>query len=494
MTRNLDEHTYRIQPDHGEQPSSGMAQRVNVPEVDKRPSHAKHAASGTAPDDEAIGYGHASHASDVPRTSSVTVHEPWEADQTRPANPTRPFDSFSRQSTYQGMSSTTRVSGHTEAAGRTERSSDPAVIQGNGSVPRGYEQPVQQAFDQMHAGAVAPQPHEKKESEKSVFDDLSVPQVVAGALAAVTSLLLSNVIGLAGSVIGVAVASIVSAVSSQAYKHFLAKSAENIKSHISNDDDSNEEWAENIENGTAAHPVPNAAATAHESETATRQMREVRGTSTPHLGDKGAMTQTGIEKRASSIKKTKVQRGVIVISIVSALVAVVVYAVFINVATQGQGVGTKTPSIISTTTTNDASDSGSATTNRQSTSQQGEQPNSTDTQSRSQNESNQQDAQQQAENGTQSGSAQNDTSSNGQTQSGSNSNGMTEGNGSGQAQNGSNAQTPSNPSNGNSSDSSANSGSDSTQGQPSSPSAPSNGSSNGSQSNTGNAGNASSAS
>lgn len=64
---------------------------------------------------------------------------------------------------------------------------------------------------------------------RDLFDDLSFVQVGAGALAAVTSMLLSSQIGIAGSVIGVAAGSVVSAVSSQVYKKFLAASAEKIK-------------------------------------------------------------------------------------------------------------------------------------------------------------------------------------------------------------------------------------------------------------------------
>ena len=54
-----------------------------------------------------------------------------------------------------------------------------------------------------------------------LFDDLSIAQVAAGALAAVTSMLLASQIGIYGSVIGVGVGSVVSAVASQLYKKFL---------------------------------------------------------------------------------------------------------------------------------------------------------------------------------------------------------------------------------------------------------------------------------
>ena len=67
---------------------------------------------------------------------------------------------------------------------------------------------------------------------KGLFEGLSVSQVTAGALAAVTSMLLSAQIGIAGSVIGVAVGSVVS---SQLYKKFLAGSAEKLRGFASSD-------------------------------------------------------------------------------------------------------------------------------------------------------------------------------------------------------------------------------------------------------------------
>lgn len=61
------------------------------------------------------------------------------------------------------------------------------------------------------------------------FGDLSFSQVVAAALAAMTSLLLSSTIGIAGSIIGAAVGSVVATVSTQLYKNALAASAEKLR-------------------------------------------------------------------------------------------------------------------------------------------------------------------------------------------------------------------------------------------------------------------------
>lgn len=72
---------------------------------------------------------------------------------------------------------------------------------------------------------------------KNFFKGISVPQLVAGALAAVTSFLLSARIGIAGSVIGVAVGSIVSAVSSQLYQNILKASSEKLQDVKGSDDE-----------------------------------------------------------------------------------------------------------------------------------------------------------------------------------------------------------------------------------------------------------------
>lgn len=61
---------------------------------------------------------------------------------------------------------------------------------------------------------------------KNFFKGISFSSIFAGALAAVTSFLLSAKIGIAGSVIGVAAGSIVSAVATQVYKNVLKASGE----------------------------------------------------------------------------------------------------------------------------------------------------------------------------------------------------------------------------------------------------------------------------
>ncbi|MFT9397541.1 MAG: hypothetical protein ABF545_05685 [Bifidobacterium psychraerophilum] len=72
---------------------------------------------------------------------------------------------------------------------------------------------------------------------KRFFHDISWVQILAGALAAVTAFLLSSRIGIAGSVIGVAVGSIVSAFASQLYQNVLDESSKKLHDTVGSSDD-----------------------------------------------------------------------------------------------------------------------------------------------------------------------------------------------------------------------------------------------------------------
>ena len=93
---------------------------------------------------------------------------------------------------------------------------------------------------------------------KNFFKGISFSSISAGALAAVTSFLLSAKIGIAGSVIGVAAGSIVSAVSTQIYKNVLKASGEKIQNAVpfgSNSDGETPESDAKTDNGTEATQV-----------------------------------------------------------------------------------------------------------------------------------------------------------------------------------------------------------------------------------------------
>ena len=178
-------------------------------------------------------------------------------------------------------------------------------------VTRAYEQGLKdaRAKSQVPEGA-------SQETKGGLLSDLSVPQVAAGALAAVTSMLLTNQIGIAGSVIGVAVGSVVSTVASSVYKRMVATGASTIKEKITTSD---------------------------ESPDTTRPLDAQAG-SLDASGARIAPEELRQKAHAQQAARThkKVAVGVIVVAVVAALIGVALSAGFVSLATAGQGLGTKT--------------------------------------------------------------------------------------------------------------------------------------------------------
>lgn len=251
---------------------------------------------------------------------------------------------------------------------------------------------------------------------KGLFEGLSVSQVTAGALAAVTSMLLSAQIGIAGSVIGVAVGSVVSTVSSQLYKKFLAGSAEKLRGFASSDNA--EENA--ATNATAAQsatqsfahaqttvmPVTRAPFESAETTTlpsvgtATRAFNEaavpsansaetsvlsagqivgadahdMRGSqaaqgaqsNTPRINSAAGHTgnashATGVVEIEAQKQKT-MQRRVLAVSVASSLAAILLFAGLVLMFTGGEGIGTKVAPFTGEVVTSQLADENSVAT------------------------------------------------------------------------------------------------------------------------------------
>ena len=244
---------------------------------------------------------------------------------------------------------------------------------------------------------------------KGLFEGLSVSQVTAGALAAVTSMLLSAQIGIAGSVIGVAVGSVVSTVSSQLYKKFLAGSAEKLRGFASSD---------NAEGNAATNAAATQSATqsfAHAQTTvmpitrapfesaettmlpsvgtATRAFNEAavpstnsadqivgadahdmrsnqaaQGTqsNTPRINSAAGHTgnashATGVVEIEAQKQKT-MQRRVLAVSVASSLAAILLFAGLVLMFTGGEGIGTKVAPFTGEVVTSQLADENSAAT------------------------------------------------------------------------------------------------------------------------------------
>lgn len=239
---------------------------------------------------------------------------------------------------------------------------------------------------QIASGAVASSGETAMEKPKGflrgLFDDLSMAQVIAGALAAATVFLLSSVIGVAGSLIGAAIGSVISAVSSQIYKKALSVSADKIRdagstsllnglgedSASSSSSSMNSDAVQGLHThgsgdgqGAQAMGTNNSsndeATTQLRSDEATTQLcsedglnaatrvmnaNDIRYTA-PNAQEVDPALRRAHERRN---RKAKVQRQVLVVSVVSSLIAIAICAGVITFATQGEGIGTKTDPIL----------------------------------------------------------------------------------------------------------------------------------------------------
>ena len=145
------------------------------------------------------------------------------------------------------------------------------------------------------------------------LDGISAAQVIAGAAAAATSMLLASKIGIAGSVIGAAVSSAVTIICSQLYRHALETSAEKLK------------LSQLGISGDSERP---SAADAYRSDR------------TP-AGYRGARIAPAALQIRAAEERHSTQRKVLVASVVLAAAAVALTAGIILLGTAGQGLGTR---------------------------------------------------------------------------------------------------------------------------------------------------------
>lgn len=145
---------------------------------------------------------------------------------------------------------------------------------------------------------------------KGLMNGISIAQVIAGAAAAATSMLLSSKIGIAGSVIGAAVSSAITIICSQLYRRALDASAEKLKS------------SQQAANAYAAKPEPSPSIGAHAARVAPTKLRA----------------------RAAA-KRSAEQRKVVILSAVLAVATVAITAAVILATTAGEGLGTRTQPI-----------------------------------------------------------------------------------------------------------------------------------------------------
>lgn len=234
--------------------------------------------------------------------------------------------------------------------------------------------------------------------KKGLFDDISIPQIIAGAAAAATSVALASKIGIAGSVIGAAVSSVITVVSSQVYRHFISASAEAIKgTHAAVDYPAG-----------AYEPVePNVEEHLGGAAT-TQEMRQVAGRATT-----ARVAPNSLRAKAAA-ERSQTQKKVIVFSIANAIVAVIACAGAILITTAGEGLGERPEPILSSRTTES-----DANGNTQSQDQQAQTDDTQDSSASANSSSNTQNQSQGTDSSTANSSSPSGTTNSSQTADGS---------------------------------------------------------------------------
>lgn len=196
--------------------------------------------------------------------------------------------------------------------------------------------------------ATGSQPADQASARGGIFKDFSGVTVIASTLASCTSFLLSNSIGIAGSLIGALVGGLASAAGLQIYKAILIQTGDKFR-----------EVTEERLGGLTQQSAPVDVGTPADAEATRTDTGQVDATQVLDTSDEGwqptsvsgqaaveATSATGtpiapdaVAEAAHDRERRRHQRRLIVIMVVAALVAVLVTAGVITLVTQGEGIG-----------------------------------------------------------------------------------------------------------------------------------------------------------
>lgn len=201
-----------------------------------------------------------------------------------------------------------------------------------------------QPYGQGQAQQGQAQPDAGEPQKKGVLSEFSGSAVIASALAAVTSFALQSKIGLAGSIIGVGVAAAATTIASQVYKGMLSASAQKLKD------------------------LSDQAPATDDTYGVTRDLRASSGTTqawaTPVSLDDAAseagfadsgtpIAPQSVRDAAQSRKGALMRKRMAIVMVVAAVAAVLVYALIVNLATSGQGIGSTEPIVATSSQSQD---------------------------------------------------------------------------------------------------------------------------------------------
>lgn len=180
---------------------------------------------------------------------------------------------------------------------------------------------------------------------KNFLKGLSFSQLLAGALAAVTSFLLSSKIGIAGSVIGVAVASIVSTSASQIYQNVIDASSKKLQ------DAAAQQLGEQTDGGRDGASDDDASDDARMDESDGQASKDGKRKGRVASSDAAGAAGTPSSGRPQLTRHDK--RVAIVVAVVSGLIAVAVTAGVILALTGGRGTDSVVHDIVSPSVTSE---------------------------------------------------------------------------------------------------------------------------------------------
>ena len=185
---------------------------------------------------------------------------------------------------------------------------------------------------------------DEQEGRQTVLSEVSFSAIAASGLAAIVSFLLSSQIGLTGSLIGVGVAAAASALASQVFKSVFSKSAERIRGNLASDGgpagngdtSSPSDRTQRIDvaaDVTAVRTAPLAGTAAQDVSSNAPQERDAERGTTPVAPQR---LRAASEKRRQQL----LRRRIAIATAIVAVVAVAIYAILVNAATAGKGIGT----------------------------------------------------------------------------------------------------------------------------------------------------------
>lgn len=211
-------------------------------------------------------------------------------------------------------------------------------VMGTGAAPTGGPSPTSELMSgrspytaylgspDTHIGATQP-----IAVRKGLFNGISVAQVIAASAAAATSMLLASRIGIAGSVIGAAVSSMITVICSQLYRNALDASAQKLKA---------KQASSGLAHGTA---MSDSAVTEPNGTVAAPYAARLEGRDLT-----ARIAPTKLQARAAA-ERSATKRKVAVVSVVIAVAAVAASAGIIMLTTSGEGLGVKVPSLFAST-------------------------------------------------------------------------------------------------------------------------------------------------